>query len=169
MGTREGAVCCSQGPATNLSAGVRHQTLVPDPLRVGQFAAEAGVVPGDGGDGHLAPWTPPAALHRHALGPLPGAADVKHLEAVAAVPGGLLLLHLVQADHALRGSLQQGLGQSIPQIRILVTNAALSWSLARVFGRFWIDFPRVENIVLSLTGLSSLLKLINTIFFTSLL
>jgi len=95
---------------------VRHQTLVPDPLRVGQFAAEARVVPGDGRDGGLAAWTPPAAIHCHALGPLLDADDVKHLEAVAAVPGGLVLLHLVQADHAFRGSLQQGLGQSIPQI-----------------------------------------------------
>lgn len=116
MGTRKNTVSSSQRPTTNLSTRVRDQTLIPDPLRVCQFAAEARVVPGDSSDGGLTSWTPPAALHRHTLGPLLDAADVKHLEAVAAVPGGLLLLHLIQTDHALGGSLHQGLGQTIPQV-----------------------------------------------------
>lgn len=116
MGTRGNIVSCGQRSATNLSTSVGNQTLVPDPLRVDQFATEASVVPGDGRDGDLAPWTPPAALHCHTLGPLLDAADVKHLKAVPAVPGCLLLLHLVQTDHTLRGSLHQRLGQSIPQV-----------------------------------------------------
>lgn len=101
MGTRGHTVSCGQRSTTNLSTRVRNQSLIPDPLRVGQFATEACVVPGDRRDGCLTSWTPPAPLHRHALGPLLDAADVKHLEAVAAVPGSLLLLHLVQTDHTL--------------------------------------------------------------------
>lgn len=116
MGTRGNTVSCGQRSTTNLSTRVRDQTLIPDPLRVCQFAAEARVVPGDRNDGGLTSWTPPATLHRHTLGPLLDAADVKHLEAVAAVPGGLLLLHLIQTYHALGGSLHKGLGQTIPQI-----------------------------------------------------
>ena len=101
MGTRGNTVSCGQRSTTNLSTRVGNQSLIPDPLRVGQFAAEACVVPGDRRDGGLTSWTPPAALHCDTLGPLLDAAEVKHLEAVAAVPGGVMLLHLIQTDHAL--------------------------------------------------------------------
>ena len=134
METRGHTLSCSQRSATDLSAGVGHQALIPDPLGVDQFATEAGVVPRDGRDGGLTPWAPPGPLHRHTLGPLPDAGDVEHLEAVAAVPGGLLLLDLVQTDHALRGALQQSLSQTVPQVGILVSGPTLTRSLAWLFG-----------------------------------
>lgn len=85
------------------------QTLILIPVWVDQLTTEAAILPGDSGHWRLTARASPAPLHCHTLGPLFDAGDVEDLEAVPAVPGGLLLLHLVKADHALGSSPHEGL------------------------------------------------------------
>ena len=64
-----------------------------------------------------------------------------HLVAVAAVPGWLLLAHLVQADHALVRAAHQHLRQPGPQAHVLVldTSLLLPWTLLFPGGLVLID------------------------------
>lgn len=52
----------AQWPAAHLTTAVRHQALIPVPLRADQLPTEAAVLPGQGLHHHLAPRAPPARL-----------------------------------------------------------------------------------------------------------
>ena len=69
-----------QGSTTDFSTAVRHQTLVPVPLRSQHFPAEAPVLLGQRLHHHLTAGAPPARLQGGGLGPLLDAAQMEYLK-----------------------------------------------------------------------------------------
>jgi len=97
VGTGRGAP-----PPAHLPAAVRHHALVPVPLGVAQLAAEAEIFPRNERVDALAAGAAPAPVFcTGRLRPLLDAMDVEDLIAIVTVPGGMVLLHPLQADHAL--------------------------------------------------------------------
>ena len=68
-----------QGSTTNFTTAVRHQALVPVPLRSQHFPTEAPVVLGQRLHHHLTARAPPARLQGGGLGPLLDAAHMEYL------------------------------------------------------------------------------------------
>ena len=76
---RTGRVLRGQSSATDLPTAVRHEALVPVPLRPQHFPTEAPVLPGQGLHHDLTSRASPAGLQSGGLGPLLHAADMEYL------------------------------------------------------------------------------------------
>ena len=76
---RTGRVLRGQSSATDFPTAVRHEALVPVPLRPQHFPAEAPVLPGQRLHHHLTARAPPAGLQSGGLGPLLHTADMEYL------------------------------------------------------------------------------------------